>query len=162
MFFEFIEPIVCYSTDHYFRIYIRIKNGARYANESMKNFSTVKSDKLSLSDVKKIDVGPLWLGKLQNKKVIAELRTILFEKQLNTKNMLWKMLDTLEEEAEAPAFYYTTDDLASVFKRAPIKMKAIFEGLENKGYNVYRTHFSSTGFKTNASVSEIENLFKQE
>lgn len=157
-----IEPIICYSTDHYFRIYIRIKNGARYANESMKNFSVVKLDKLSLSDAEKIDVGPLWVGKLQNKKVIAELRTILFEKQLNTKNMLWKLLDTLEEEAEAPAFYYSTDDLASVFKRSPPKMKTVFEELGKKGYNVYRTHFSPTGFKTNASVSVIEKLFKQD
>lgn len=157
-----VEPIVCYSTDHYFRVYIRIKNGIADANESMSNYSTVKSNKLSLSDKRNCDVGPLWLGKLGNKKIIGELRTILFEKQLNTKNMLWKLLDTLEEEADAPAFYYTTDDLASIFKRAPIKMKAIFEGLENKGYNVYRTHFSTTGFKTDASVSEIEKLFKQE
>ena len=32
--------------------------------------------------------------------------------------------------------------------------------MKNKGYEVYKTHFSSTGFKTNASKKEIEKVFK--
>ena len=154
-----IEPLVCYSTDHYFRVYIRVKNGVSYANSSLKDFSMVKSEMLSLEDTKNVDVGPMWVGKLQNKKVIEELRTILFEKKLNTKNMLWKMLDLLEEEAEAPAFYYNTEDFASVLKKSPPRMKTIFEELKNKGYSVYRTHFSPTGFKTDAPLDEIKKLF---
>lgn len=155
-----IMPIISYSTDHYFRIYVQVKNGATYANKSMKNYSTISSDKLSLNDSEKVDIGPLWLGKLHDKKIIGQLRTILFEKELNNKNMVWKMLDILEEEADAPIFYYATDELASYFKKSPPKMKIIFEELQKKGYNVYRTQFSSTGFKTDAPVCELEKLFK--
>jgi len=126
----------------------------------LKDFSMVKSKMLSLEDTKNVDVGPMWVGNLQNKKVIEELRTILFEKKLNTKNMLWKMLDLLEEEADAPAFYYNTEDFASVLKKSPLRMKTIFEELKNKGYRVYRTHFSPTGFKTDAPISVIEKIFK--
>jgi len=93
--------------------------------------------------------------------VIEELRTILSGKQLNTKNILWGFLDLLEEEADASAFFYTTDNLASLLKISPPKMKHIFEKLKEKGYDAARTHFSPIGFKTNASMDEIEVIFKQ-
>jgi len=155
-----IKPVICYSTDHYFRLYLRVKNGIGHANESMKNYSTIKSNKLTLSDEKVVDVGPLWSGKLQNKIAISELINILFEKQLKTKNSLWKMLDIIEEEADSSAFYYNSDELSSIFKKSPPKMKTIFEELKNKGFEVTRTHFSPTGFKTDAGVKEIEKMFK--
>ena len=126
----------------------------------MKNYSTIKSNKLTLSDEKVVDVGPLWSGKLQNKIAISELINILFEKQLKTKNSLWKMLDIIEEEADSSAFYYNSDELSSIFKKSPPKMKTIFEELKNKGFEVTRTHFSPTGFKTDAGVKEIEKMFK--
>jgi len=155
-----IKPLVCYSTDHYFRTYVQVTSGTIRANNSMKNFSTIKSDKLFSLESKIIDVGPLWVDKIQDKRTIAELRTILFEKSPKTKNELWKMLDLLEEEADAPAFYYTTDGLASVLKKSPPKMDIIFKKLKIMGYSFSRTHFCQTGFKTNAPINEIEKVFK--
>jgi tRNA (guanine26-N2/guanine27-N2)-dimethyltransferase len=155
-----VDPLICYSTDHYCRLYVRIRVGVNYANYSMKNLIIIqKNEKVALESVD-MDIGPLWMGKLQNKSVIKNLRTILFEKQLHSKNVLWKLLDYLEEEADAPAFFYTTDSLGSLLKKSPPKMITIFEILRNKGYDVTRTHFSSTGFKTNAPKDEIEKLFK--
>jgi len=155
-----IEPLVCHASDHYFRVYVRIRNGIKYADESVSELRFVGSDKLCLSKNLKINVGPLWMGKLQNKRVVQELRTILFEKQINTKHELWKLLSLLEDEADAPAFFYTVDGLASSLKRSLPKMKTIFEKLQSQGYNVVRTHFSPTGFKTNASIDEIKKVFK--
>jgi tRNA (guanine26-N2/guanine27-N2)-dimethyltransferase len=126
----------------------------------MNNYSTVNSNDLFSSEKEHIDIGPLWTGKIQNKKIIMNLRTMLFNKQLNTKNELWKLLDLLEEEADGPNFYYETDKLASIFKKSPPKMELLFKRLREKGYNVYRTHFSHTGFKTNSPQLEIEKVFK--
>ena len=36
-----IKPLVCYAADHYFRVYVKVKNGVSQANNSMKNFSMV-------------------------------------------------------------------------------------------------------------------------
>jgi tRNA (guanine26-N2/guanine27-N2)-dimethyltransferase len=155
-----IKPLVCYSTDHYFRVYVQISSGTIRANNSMKKYSTIKSNKLFLLKSKIIDVGPMWIDKIQNKRTIAELRTILFEKSLKTKNELWKLLDLLEEEADAPAFFYTTDGLASVLKKSPPKMKIISKKLKSMDHFFSRTHFNPTGFKTNAKKSEIEKVFK--
>jgi len=155
-----IKPLICYVTDHYFRVYVQVINGTNRANDSMKNFSVMKENKLIGTDITKKDIGPMWLGRLQDKRVVKELRTILFEKQLKTKNELWKLLDLLEEEADAPPFFYATDGLASALKKSPPKMEIVFEKLRNKGYDVFRTHFSPTGFKTNAPKNEIEKVFK--
>jgi tRNA (guanine26-N2/guanine27-N2)-dimethyltransferase len=155
-----IKLILSYCTDHYFRAYIQIINGTGRANESMKNYSRVKSNDIFSLKNENVEIGPLWLGKIQNKKIITELRTMLFTKQVNTKNELWKLLDLLEEEADGPNFFYETDKLASTLKKSPPKMEKIFSKLKEKGYNVYRTHFSSIGFKTNAPKSEIEKVFK--
>jgi tRNA G26 N,N-dimethylase Trm1 len=38
-------------------------------------------------------------------------------------------------------------------------MKNIFEELKSKGYAINRTHFSDTGFKTNAPRKDIEAVF---
>jgi len=156
-----IKPLISYSTDHYFRVYIQVINGKSKANDSMKNYSIVKSNELFTSKTKIAKIGPLWVGKLQNKKTVSELRTILFEKQLNTKNDIWKLLDLLEEEADAPAFFFTTDSLSSMLKLPLPKIKDIFEKLRSKGYVVMRTHFSPTGFKTNAPLDKIKEVFKE-
>ena len=155
-----IKPLVCYSTDHYFRLYVHVTSGTIKANNSMKNYSTIKSNELFSIDSKNIDVGPLWIDKIQDKRTLVELRTILFEKNPKTKNELWKLLDLLEDEADAPAFFYTTDGLSSLYKKSPPKMEIIFKKLKNLGYYFSRTHFCQTGFKTNAPINVIEKVFK--
>lgn len=153
-----IKPLISYSTDHYFRFYVMIKNGVDNANDSIKNFSVIKPNGVIASETNKKDIGPLWTGALQSKKFLEDLRTILFEKKIKTS--VWKLLDLLEEEADAPAFFYTVDNLASSLKRSIPKMKVIFKRLQSQGYTVVRTHFSPTGFKTNAPIDEIKKAFK--
>jgi len=155
-----IKPLVCHCTDHYFRVYVRVVSGVKHANDTMKNIFFVKSDKLGFSKIKTCDVGPLWMGFLHDKNVIKELRTLLFEKKLGSKHELWKLLSLLEEEADAPAFFYTSEALSSFLGRSPPKMDVIFKKLEDKGYNVFKTHFNCTGFKTDAALEEILSVFQ--
>ena len=154
-----IKPILSYSTDYYFRLYVKVKNGKRYANESMKNFSSVNLKKI-ISVENENKVGPLWLGKLQDKDVVQEIRTLLFKKELNTKNSLWKIISLLEDEANVPIFFHTSDNFASMLKTSPKKLEEIFEKLKDKGYLVTRTHFSPTGFKTDAPLEKIIKILK--
>ena len=154
-----IKPILSYSTDYYFRVYVKVKNGKRYANESMKNFSQINLKKI-ISVESKGKVGPLWLGKLQDKDAVKEARTLLFKKELKTKNFLWKLLSLLEEEADAPIFFHTSDNFASYLKTSPKKLEEIFKKLKDKGHLVTRTHFSPTGFKTDAPLEKIIRILK--
>jgi len=155
-----IQPILSYATDHYFRVYVKIINGVRNANESMQHLQIIKAGgTISFEKIKK-DIGPLWMGKLQNNNIIKELITILFRKKIELKHQVWKLLDILYEESNQPAFFYTTDSLASYLKKSPPKMNTIFEKIKSKGYNVTRTHFTSTGFKTSIDYNDlVKELF---
>lgn len=155
-----IIPLISYTTDHYFRVYVKIKNGVSSANDSLDHLSVIKAGEQIGFEKADNDVGPLWLGRLQSKTTIEGLRSILFEKNWKSKNKIWKLLDMLEEEAYSAEFFYTTDSIASYLKTSAPKMESIFEFLSKKGYEVSKTHFCSTGFKTNATFDVIEKVFK--
>jgi len=154
-----IQPLVSYSTDHFFRVYVQIRNGKQNADDSIKH---VRLTDPIVPDEKNKNIrpiGPLWTGTLHNKNVVQELRTILFEKQINTKHTLWKLLQMFEDEADATPFYYAVEEIASELKRCAPPMKTICEQLQIRGYTAVRTHFSATGFKTNAPYTEIKRIF---
>jgi tRNA (guanine26-N2/guanine27-N2)-dimethyltransferase len=155
-----IEPFLCFTTDHYIRLYVRVHNGKPAANESMRNYSSISSKEIPLSQEASHVVGPLWLGNIQKKTVIQEIRTLASTTMLNTKHKLWRLLDFLEEEADGSPFLYTIDDLSSLFKVSPPTMTHIFEELKRKNFIVTRTHCSPTGFKTNAPFDVVAEVFK--
>jgi tRNA (guanine26-N2/guanine27-N2)-dimethyltransferase len=155
-----VEPLLCYSTDHYLRIYVQLKKGKNTANTAMKQFKMISVQDVPLASHEQPWVGPLWLGDLASRTVLEEVRTLLFTKELHTKNLLWTLLNLLEEEAGAPPFFYTTNDLSSLLKVSPPTMDHIFNRLEENGYCVTRTHCTPTGFKTNAPLDLIKEVFK--
>lgn len=155
-----IEPLLCYTTDHYFRIYVQLINSKSAANASMAQFSTLPAKEIPLSQEKSSVVGPFWLGSLQKKEVLQELHTLVSTKQLRTRPALWKLLVLLEEEADAPRFFYTTNDLSSLLKQSPPPLSRLFERLHQQGFLATRTHFSPTGFKTDAPFAVIKEVFK--
>jgi len=155
-----IEPVLCYATDHYMRAYVQIRNGKSAANASMAQYSTLPAKNIPLANKSTEVVGPLWLGTLQKKTAVQEIRTLASSRVLHTKPLLWKLLDILEEEAEAPPFFYTINDLSSFLKVSPPTMEYIKEQLQSKGFQVTRTHCTPTGFKTNAPADIVTEVFK--
>jgi tRNA (guanine26-N2/guanine27-N2)-dimethyltransferase len=153
-----IEPLCCYASDHYFRLYVRIRHGKQAANQSMSQYQCIPPP-FSASSKKQELIGPLWLGQLQKKEVIQQLRTLLFTLELHTKHTLWKLLDTLEEEAQAPPFFITTEQLASQLKTSAPPLHEFCTSLQKKGYTATRTHFHPTGVKTNAPIETIVSIF---
>jgi tRNA (guanine26-N2/guanine27-N2)-dimethyltransferase len=155
-----IEPLLCYATDHYLRVYVQIQNGKTAANTSMAQYRCIPVENVPLSKQYTKMIGPLWLGKLQKKTVIQEVRTLLSTTKLNTKHLLWKLLDFLEEEADAPPFFYTINDVSSLLKVSPPPLDCILERLRRRGFAATRTHFTPAGFKTNAPLDIVTEVFK--
>jgi len=154
-----IEPIISYSTDHYFRVYIKIIKGVQYANESLKKILSLNSKDYFYNVKNSQKIGPLWMGETGNKSIIKKLITYIFNKNLNTKNKLLKLIDLLEKESDAAPFFYMTDSIASYLKKSSPNMNYLFQKINEKGYYAIKTHFSNIGFKTNAPIDEIENIF---
>ena len=158
-----IEPLISHSTDHYFRVYVQVRKGKDYANQSIDELMCINAKRIkefSGGYSPKSAIGPLWMGNLHKREVVEELRTSLFDRQFNTKHDLWRLLSFFEEEADAPPFFYTTEGIASRFKHPLPTMDKLFEEIQTRGYRVTRTHFHPTGFKTTAPFDEVKEVFK--
>lgn len=157
-----IEPLASYYDDHYFRTYIQIKNEKKISNSSIETTRIINPCEYIYPCTSQNPIGPLWMGNLQQKNVIAILRTLVFTKELSTKNRLWKLLSLLEEEANSPPFYFSTDTIASFLRCTVPKLDNVISSLKEQKFQATRTHFQMAGFKTNAPVPIIKEVFKEQ
>jgi tRNA (guanine26-N2/guanine27-N2)-dimethyltransferase len=157
-----VKPVLCYYADHYFRIYLRILRGVRYANETMGNIVYLNLDSFTLSEVPVGEnfAGPLWGGVLHDKKAVGVMLGLPVLSMLNTSRRITKFFSILVEELDDIPFFYRVDELSSKLKVSPPKLSKLLEAFRNLGYRVSRTHFSSAGFKTDAPLDVVERVFK--
>jgi len=158
-----VEPILCHATDYYFRVYVRVRHSKQLANECVEQLKVFSSAQLPVSHMQTSsaqDIGPLWAGHLQNQNIIRQVSNLLLEKTVRTRPELWTLLHLLEEEANAPLFFYRMEDVAAHLKQSSPPREYIFESLLKNGFQVTRTHFTPTGFKTDAPFPVIEQVFR--
>jgi tRNA (guanine26-N2/guanine27-N2)-dimethyltransferase len=155
-----ISPILSYYWDYYFRVYLKITNSKKHADESIKKLSYVNSSHILPFEKKSFKFGPIWMGIIQNNNLLNDLISLVFCKKLDFRNEILLLLNLLSEESDFPAFFYTTEYFSSNLGISPPKIKNVFECLEGKSYRVSKTHFSFTGFKTNAPFEIIKSIFK--
>jgi len=129
-----IKPLLSLSTDHYIRVFVKFGKYVKrvgYVNHCFKcgkrEVSKRKKKKCCCSALYK-HAGPLWTGKLWDKK---------FCKSLNFEN---KLLDRMVEEANGKPLFYTTRELYRG-KQIP-KMEVVL-----KEWNATRTHFKLDGIR---------------
>lgn len=158
------EPLLCYHTDHYFRCYVRVVNGAARADAALKRLAFAHFDRASLDraivdermDV--ADAGPLWTGPLLSRQLLEDMKAT---KDLGTSVRCEKYLGLWREEASAPPLFYKLDELAKRTKHSPPKLQAMVEKLIDAGYAASRTHFDPKGLKTNAPREDLIRLYKE-
>jgi tRNA (guanine26-N2/guanine27-N2)-dimethyltransferase len=135
-------PIFSYSKDHYFRIFFKVLRGKSKVDE------LIKKHKMMLRS------GPMWLGELFDKRLVALM------KQNNQDKTNEKILDTIYKESRynLPGFIHI-NKFAKKFKlkRVP-KKEYLMNLIKEKGYKVTPTHFSDLGIKTNMKESTLIGL----
>jgi tRNA (guanine26-N2/guanine27-N2)-dimethyltransferase len=166
-----IEPLFSLSKRHFFKVFLKIKKGAKEANESFNNlgfifwcdecFNTTFSsepfeEKICICGNKKVYAGPLWIGKIFDEKVVEGMISENESKTYKNKDEIRKILITIREESKINVPYYF--DLHEIFKKLKIPAKnfdEIIEKLKREDYEVSRTHFNQNAIKTNASAKKI-------
>jgi len=156
------KPLLSYSLGHSFRIYLQVKEGAGRADETLKNMGYVCHDEKSgerfcSESVKQdhLNTGPLWTGALLDKKIVSNLKP---RSHMDVK--VQRFVELWEEEALAPPLFYTTDEISSLLKISPPSITRFIQELKARGFVACRTHFSPTGFKTNASIKDLEGFLR--
>jgi tRNA (guanine26-N2/guanine27-N2)-dimethyltransferase len=158
-----LSPILCHSTDHYYRIYFSARKGGRRANEVIKQigfiwYNDVTSDRgFSPEPVTELQyAGPLWTGELFDNKLVNALKPEDFS--FGTDRKINKMTDLWRLESTAPGLYYEIPELSSKLKISPPPREKFFKAMENEGYLVTRTHFDPQGFRTDADIENLKNV----
>ena len=156
------EVLFAYYKDHYFRAFLRFKDGAKKGDETLEKLGYLYFDEnngkfeieRSFLPSKPKAYGPLWLGELKNQEIVEEMHKLLEKEEIAEKKKVLKFLGIIKEELDVP-FFYDTHALARRNNLEVRKIAKIIEILEKEGYKATRTHFSPTALKTNAPFEEV-------
>lgn len=166
-------PIFSFYYDYYYRVFFRIENGAKKADQLLKmqkyyyecsncgyretsDFFEKKECPKCKNDMKVY--GPAWTGELGDKNVILKLRENMksFE-YLESYKILSKMIEIISNEVKYSAPYYRLDFLASKIKSNIPKKENILRCLEDGS----PTHFDYRGIKSNKEIDDITLCIKK-
>ncbi|MCD5409673.1 MAG: tRNA (guanine(10)-N(2))-dimethyltransferase [Methanocellales archaeon] len=101
--------------------------------------------------------GPLWLGRLHDKKFCDLVLRELEHRKLGTRQTAIKLVRLCAEEQEIPT-YYDQHMICKKLKINPPSIEMMISALCGAGFQASRTHFSGTSFKTDAPLEEIEKI----
>ena len=166
-----------HATDHYARLYAVMRKGRKLANQTLESLGYLaycpnclfRDESQSISTIENrcancgstVHIGgPFWLGPMWDKGTVncmVQRTASLVSSRLSD---VQKVLSRVSEEADAPRSYYTTEAIASVYRVKPPSLESLIHSLRAGGYKATRTHFSPTGFRTDASLQAIVACFR--
>ncbi|MDR0900346.1 MAG: tRNA (guanine(26)-N(2))-dimethyltransferase [Methanobrevibacter sp.] len=176
---KYIEIKLSHSSEHYMRLYIKIKKGSAATDESLDNnigyishckkclyriaISGIASpiDELCPICGEKIQIaGPLWIGKIQNHDFIDNMLNDLSNETtyLNTENKIAKLLNSCLLEADAPITFYDVHVICKNLKISAPKLDDIITKLEEEGFLAIKTHFNPIGIKSDVDIERFKEI----
>lgn len=170
-----MEPLLTHVTDHYVRTYLRVRKGAKAADECLQRMGYVEHCPSCGCFVAKEEqepmiggicshcrgktalAGPLWLGKIHEKETIRSALQRLSEgiKASSGSSRARKLLETCAAEEDVP-MYYDHHSICERLNVTPGRIECVVEQLRAGGYKASRTHFCGLGIKTDAPLQRIE------
>lgn len=157
-----IRPFLSHSTDHYYRIYLDIRRGQREAGRSLNNIGyfwrNPSTLEVSLNTKRKNELqvaGPLWIGRLWDPDFLMDLRPRAYMSSKTSKT-----LDLIKGESEIDSPFYSSDEIASKLGVHTPPISKIVNAVAEAGYEATPTHFDPKGFRTNAPIDAIEEVFR--
>lgn len=162
-----VEVLLAYYRDHYFRTFLRLRSGAKKADESMKQLGYLYQEPSGRFDYERAFLpskvkayGPLWLGPLKSQEFVEELYKLSRDSPLGNAKKTPEFLGLLRDELDIP-FHYDTHALTRRHGLEVRKLAGVIEILREKGYKATRTHFSPTALKTDAPFEEVLEALRE-
>ena len=157
-----IRPMLSFSSDHYFRTFVQMRDGAGKADESLSKLVYVAYDPETLirsysSEPDKEHVhGPFWGGELFDKEHISKMDPA----GMAAERRCTKMLSYWKDEIDDIPLMYEISEISSYLKLTTPPFDVFIDRMNEYG-RTSRTHISPTGFKTELSLDEILMVFKE-
>ena len=102
--------------------------------------------------------GPLWLGRIADKKFCSMMEEETERRNLRQKKRLLKMLSLVKNEAEAPVTYFAVDKICDTLNLPVPAQKKVLNKLREAGFHAVLTHFNSRGFRTDAPTNVVKEI----
>ena len=151
-----VTPLLCYYADHYFRLFLSIKDGASAGDRSLEQLGMMSYDRdTGERKIGEGKMGPMWLGPLLDHEVVNEAEV---PEGLACAERTKQHFDIWKEELDVP-FYYETNEIASMLKLSPPGRDVLLAAMGGMG-KVSRTNFSPTGFRTDRPLKEVLKTFR--
>ena len=162
------QPLFVDHDMHYYRTYMKILNTPE-KEESIgyiifcrnckdRYTQTMKQTKCRKCDHETEIAGPLWIGKLFEKEFVKKMRDV--KDSLIVNKRCERIIERSELEADLPATYYTLDEIASMIKSAPLKLRDAVDRLKSQGFKASMTSLNPGGFRTDCEIDRIIQIFQ--
>ncbi|MEA2089739.1 MAG: tRNA (guanine(10)-N(2))-dimethyltransferase [Thermoproteota archaeon] len=171
-----LKVVFSHSTNHYIRAYAVMEYGSRKADSSVEKmgyvlhcfnclhretsegvFSGFNKRCPECGGVMSV-AGPLWLGEILDKKYCMLMENELGGRKLRQTTRISKLLSQAENEAEGLTTYYVMDRICDKLNIPVPPVKKVVNELKKAGFHAVRTHFNSTGVRTDASAKQIKSI----
>jgi tRNA (guanine26-N2/guanine27-N2)-dimethyltransferase len=161
-----LAPLFCFACSHYVRLHLELFSGTHWADRSLGQIGYIHhclhcptrteqpgliSENITCPGCGKSmqAIGPLWLGAIANKPLLARMQEELLSLTLNTRSELHTLLSRCREELDL-AYHYNYHHLARRLGRSPPSLDTVLEYLVKEGYQASRAHYSGIALKTDA------------
>ncbi len=161
------EPKACFQERHYCRVMGRVTESKQRTNNNLENIGWVSfCAKCRWRDFVQAGncpccgsgevatAGPLWTGKFVDSRFTSDMLEEIPEDWKESR----EFLELLHAEGEIKTPFYDLHMLASSMGVSAPKREPVIEAIREKGYPVGRTHFSPTGFRTDAPLKDIKQI----
>lgn len=169
------KPILTHSTDHYVRIYIAIQRGKENAKKTVSQLGYLRHcDNCFTREVGALSEflgeycpvcgetlrigGPFWIGELANRHFVRQCINEAHLLHLGKKKDVITLLQLIDGELEIAPTYFDLHLLSKKLKISSPPLQKVITLLRKRGYKAARTHFKYTGFRTDASASDVLDI----
>jgi len=174
-----VEVMFCHSTDHYVRVYSLMRHSSRKANESIGDLgyilhcfncfhretvlgvaSTLK-EKCPECGGKLSAAGPLWLGRLFDRKFCIKMVEEIETKGISEESRIRRLLDTALIEMNGPQTYYVIDRICDKLDLLIPQTEKVVKKLQENGYKATVTHFKARSIRTDTPAKKFMETIKR-
>ncbi|MBL7054237.1 tRNA (guanine(10)-N(2))-dimethyltransferase [Candidatus Woesearchaeota archaeon] len=143
-------PIFSYFKNHYFRIFFKCVKGKKDADKVIEQHGFFEK------------AGPLWAGKLWDKKLVDCIYKLLLKNKIYDQELI-KFLKIIKDESKINTVgFYDVHKLVKKHKIKKIpKKEKLIKRIKRGGFKVSETHFSGTGLRSDIPLGKLLRFVKQ-
>lgn len=167
-----VKPLLCFASEHYVRLFLEVQHGVVPADrmvdqlgfllncptchyrELLPGPTTSAPERCPVCGSRAALGGPLWLGPTKDDDFVSRVIDGVASGQSGKRERALRLLYNVRDEIDVP-MYYDHHILCRDMKAIPTTIDVLLDAFRAQGFRASRTHYTGTGFKTDAPISDV-------